>query len=384
MNMFWFCDKIDFSIERGICFMADKIITMAQLLAKKNFQVVNPKKDDVIKGIITAKNNKSLILDIKAKTEGVVAGSEYEIAKEYIKDFKVGDEIDVVVISPETSKGQIILSLKQTASKMKWDVFNKSLDSNEIIEAKGLEINKGGLIVLYSGVRGFIPSSQFGKAYLGNLNQLKGKKIKVKIIEVDKEKNRLIFSEKLVSEAKELALKDQAIKSVKVEEEYNGVISGVMSFGLFITVEVAIKGKKSLGLIDGLVHISEISWEKVNHPKDFYKIGERVKVKVMSVDENGQKLNLSIKQLTSDPWNDIELKYPAGTTISGTISRVEPFGIFVNLEPGIDGLIHYTRIKNETKKFNKSEKISVTVETIDKENRRMSLSPIDNEVPIYK
>ena len=364
--------------------MADKIITMAQLLAKKNFQVVNPKKDDVIKGIITAKNNKSLILDIKAKTEGVVAGSEYEIAKEYIKDFKVGDEIDVVVISPETSKGQIILSLKQTASKMKWDVFNKSLDSNEIIEAKGLEINKGGLIVLYSGVRGFIPSSQFGKAYLGNLNQLKGKKIKVKIIEVDKEKNRLIFSEKLVSEAKELALKDQAIKSVKVEEEYNGVISGVMSFGLFITVEVAIKGKKSLGLIDGLVHISEISWEKVNHPKDFYKIGERVKVKVMSVDENGQKLNLSIKQLTSDPWNDIELKYPAGTTISGTISRVEPFGIFVNLEPGIDGLIHYTRIKNETKKFNKSEKISVTVETIDKENRRMSLSPIDNEVPIYK
>ena len=382
--MFWFCDKIDFSIERGICFMADKIITMAQLLAKKNFQVVNPKKDDVIKGIITAKNNKSLILDIKAKTEGVVAGSEYEIAKEYIKDFKVGDEIDVVVISPETSKGQIILSLKQTASKMKWDVFNKSLDSNEIIEAKGLEINKGGLIVLYSGVRGFIPSSQFGKAYLGNLNQLKGKKIKVKIIEVDKEKNRLIFSEKLVSEAKELALKDQAIKSVKVEEEYNGVISGVMSFGLFITVEVAIKGKKSLGLIDGLVHISEISWEKVNHPKDFYKIGERVKVKVMSVDENGQKLNLSIKQLTSDPWNDIELKYPAGTTISGTISRVEPFGIFVNLEPGIDGLIHYTRIKNETKKFNKSEKISVTVETIDKENRRMSLSPIDNEVPIYK
>lgn len=364
--------------------MGEKITTMAQLLAKKKFQVVNPKKDDLIKGVITEKNDKSLVLDIKAKTEGVVTGSEYEIAKEYIKDFKVGDEIEVVVASPETSKGQILLSLKQTASKMKWEVFAKTMESEEVVEVKGLEINKGGLIVLYSGVRGFIPSSQFGKAYLGNLNQLKGKKIKVKIIEVDKEKNRLIFSEKLVSEAKELALKDDAIQAVEIGGEYEGVISGVMAFGLFITVEVPIKGKKNMGLIDGLVHISEISWEKVNHPRDLYKIGERVKVKVMSIDEKGKKLNLSIKQLTNDPWSEIDKKYPIGATISGTISRVEPFGIFVNLESGIDGLIHYTRIKNETKKFNKGEKISVTVETIDKENRRMSLSPIDTNVPIYK
>jgi ribosomal protein S1 len=152
---------------------------------------------------------------------------------------------------------------------------------------------------------------------MGKLPSLKGETFKVKAIEVDREKNRLIFSERHVSEAKELAQKDLAIEAVREGEIYEGVVSGVMHFGLFVTVEVPVKdenGKDSTGYIEGLVHISEISWEKVNHPRDYHKVGDRVKVKVLGIDERTNKLNLSIKQLEEDPWSTLAERYAAGTT----------------------------------------------------------------------
>lgn len=361
-----------------------KPTTMEELLASTNHKVVVPKKGAAVQGVVTAVGKKSLLVEIGAKTEGVVADKEFDAAKEYISDIKVGDTIDALVLSAENEQGQVSLSLRKAANDSRWDFFTKALEEETVLEAKGLEVNKGGLIVLVNGTRGFVPSSQFGKDLVGNFQNLKGETVKVKVIEVEKEKNRLILSERHVSEEKELAQKAEALESVEVGAIYEGVVSGVMHFGLFVTVEVPVKDSDTAGHVEGLVHISEISWEKVTHPRDFHTVGDRLKVRVLGIDENTGKLNLSIKQLSNDPWKDIADKYQSGTTLEGTVSRVEPFGVFVNVEQGIDGLIHSSKLE-QGHDLAKGDKITVNVESVDSDQRRMSLSLVLTEVPLgYK
>lgn len=358
--------------------------TMEELLASMNYQVVVPKKGATVKGTITGKQRKSLLVDIGAKTEGVVTDKEYELAADYIEQLQVGDPIEAFVISTESDRGQVLLSLKQAAMDAKWQYFIDAMQKDEVLEAKGVEVNKGGLIVVVNGVRGFVPSSQFGKQFMGHINQLKGTAVKVKAIEVDKEKNRLIFSERHVSEAKEMAQREKALESVKVGETYEGVVSGVMHFGLFVTVEVPIEGSDAVGHVEGLIHISEISWEKVNNPKDYHQVGDKINVKVLGIDEQSGKLNLSLKQLTADPWKGITARYPVGTTFTGIVSRVEAFGVFVHVETGVDGLIHTSKL-NTDKPLQKGEEVTVTVESVDEDQRRMSLSMVLTELPMgYK
>ncbi|HYD34845.1 MAG TPA: S1 RNA-binding domain-containing protein [Vitreimonas sp.] len=364
--------------------LSKKPQTMADLLASTNYQIIVPKKGTNVVGAVTGKQKKTLLVDIGSKTEGVVTDKEYEMAADYIDQLKPGDKVEAIVLSSENDKGQVLLSLKQAAMDAKWQYFLDAMAKDEVLDAKGVEVNKGGLIVVVNGVRGFVPSSQFGKQFMGNINKLKGETLKVKAIEVDREKNRLIFSERHVSEAKELAQRAKALESVKSGESYWGTVSGVMHFGLFVTVEVPVEGSDSNGLVEGLVHISEISWEKVNNPKDYHKVGDRIQVKVLGVDDQTGKLNLSMKQLSNDPWQGISDRYPVGTTFEGTVTRVEPFGVFVNVEPGVDGLIHSSKLTPDTT-FQKSDKVTVTVESVDADQRRMSLSLILTELPVgYK
>jgi ribosomal protein S1 len=370
---------------------AKKPQTMADLLSRTDYELVVPQKGSVLKGTITLKNKRSLIIDLGAKTEGIVGDKEYDFASEFIKDLKVGDEISALVVATENDRGQVVLSLRSAASDAKWEYFEKAQNEDEILSAKGVEVNRGGLIVEVNGVRGFVPSSQFGRDFVSKINQLVGETIEVKAIEVDREKNRLIFSERHVSEAKELSQKDEALKKVVDGETYEGVVSGVMHFGLFVTVEVPVDeekdkdGKpKNIGYVEGLVHISEISWEKVNHPKDYHGIGDRLQVKVLGVDERTNKLNLSIKQLGDDPWITIGEKYPVGTTFTGKVTRLEPFGAFVNVEPGVDGLIHSSKL-DPNKQLEPGEEVTVNVENVVPEQRRMSLSVVLTEAPMgYK
>jgi small subunit ribosomal protein S1 len=377
---------------------AKKPQTMEELLASTEYTMVIPQKGTSITGTITEKQKRALIVDIGAKTEGVVSDKEFDFASDFIKDLNVGDEIKALVISSENDRGQVVLSLKGAASDAKWEFFEDALENETVLEAKGLEVNRGGLIITINGIRGFVPSSQFGRAYVGKIAQLKGETVKVKAIEVDREKNRLIFSERHVSEEKELAQKEQALENVQEGAVYEGVVSGVMHFGLFVTVEVPVAGeksekadtkdkkdaKKNIGYVEGLIHISEISWEKVNHPRDYHNVGDRIEVKVLGIDEKTGKLNLSIKQLDQDPWEKIAENYSPGTSFTGKVSRIEQFGVFVNVEPGVDGLIHATKL-DPSQDLKPGDEVTVSVESISPEQRRMSLSMVLTEVPMgYK
>lgn len=362
---------------------ASKAKTMEELLSKTGHTIRSPKKAEIVEGTVTNITRKVMQVDIGAKTEGIVTDKEFEVAADFIANLKVGDKVKAYVVSSENERGQILLSLKKAAMDQKWDTFKADMDAGKTVSVRGLELNKGGMIVTYEGIRGFIPTSQFGKAVSGNLEELLGKTIDAKIIEVDREKNRLIFSERHVSEEEMIKQKASVLSAIKIGEVYEGTVSSIMPFGVFVMLSVPTDdGKK--GQIEGLVHISEISWEKVEDPRSYVNMGDTVNVKVLSVDQQTGKLNLSIKQTSADPWVSAKEKYQEGTVVTGHVSRVAQFGVFVHLETGIDGLVHISKIV-DTEMPRVGEEVSVTVESVDPEARRMSLSLTPTEVPVgYK
>ncbi|KKU87777.1 MAG: 30S ribosomal protein S1 [Microgenomates group bacterium GW2011_GWF2_47_9] len=356
--------------------------TMKDLLESSGYELSIPKKGETITGLVTGITRKAVLVDIGAKTEGLVAEKEYAIAKDFVDSLKVGDEIEVYVMSEENEKGQIMLSLRRAMFDKLWGMLEGYLENDKEVQVKGVEVNRGGMIVKWQGLRGFVPSSQFGAQLAGNFQDLMNKNFAVKAIEVDREKNRLIFSEKHVSEAAIMEKREKALKVVAKGEVFKGKVTGVLSFGAFVAVEVPVEKTKIT--VEGLVHISEISWEKVEDIHRYLKVGDAVEVKVLGVEEGTGKLNLSIKQLAMDPWSEVGKKYAAGTTVKGMVSRSAPFGVFVNFEPGVDGLIHVSKT-SAFGELTPGEKIEVLVESVDPEHRRMSLGPVLTEVPVgYK
>jgi len=357
--------------------------TMEELLAQTGYQLKGLKRGDVIEAVVVEKTKSMLHLDIGGKSEGAVIDREMKAAKDFIKNLQVGDKITAVVTQAENDRGQTLLSLKKAAAENLWAEFNEKLKTGQTIKVRGKEINRGGLVVETKGIQGFIPASQFGTQQVGKIEKLVDQEIEVKVIEVDKEKNRLIFSEKKVSDAGLLKAQKKALAKVKVDDVFTGTVTGVMPFGLFVKVEVPSKKKEKI-FLEGLVHISEISWEKVDDPSKFYNQGDEVKVKVLLIDENSGKLNLSIKQLVLDPWKDIEKKYKVDRKVKGEMVRMAPFGVFVKLDSGIEGLIHISKIPVE-KSFNPGDKLDCYIESVDPENRRISLGLVLKEKPVgYK
>lgn len=384
---------------------------MEELLGQAGRFVHGFQKGDEVKGVITEKNRRTIYIDISGKTEALIADRELKMFKDYIARLEVGDEVVGTVIQPEDESGQTILSLKKAVTGALWAELQEKLASGEPIEVRGFEVNKGGLIVDVRGLQGFIPSSQFGSQLAPKINQLVNRHLTVKVIEADRDKNRIIFSEREVSEAELLVAQEEMLKKIKIGDVFKGEVTGVMPFGLFVRVDTGgeVKAKKTTASatkkpasqlaesekkprktrkeevsVEGLVHISEISWEKVDDPKKFYKEGDRVEVKVLAIDKQSGRLNLSIKQLQPDPWEKIEKKYPVDGKIKGEVSRLAPFGAFVSLEPGIEGLIHISKVPAE-KSLKPGDKVDCYIESVDKEGRRLSLGLILKEKPVgYK
>lgn len=355
---------------------------MDELLAQTDYQIRGLRRGDVLEGTITEKTRRALFIDIGAKTEGIVFDRELKEARELLAELDIGDKITVTVGNPENDSGQIVLSLRKAAADRAWGFFEEKLKTGESFEVLGREINKGGLIINSRGVQGFIPASQFSQSLVGRINTLINKKVRIKAIEVDREKNRLILSERAVSEAAMLAVQKEILAKVKAGQDFEAEVTAVMPFGFFVKISFEENKKKTF--LEGLVHISEVSWERVDDLSKFGRVGDKIKVRVLAVDGKSGKLNLSMKRLTDDPWQGIEKRYPKDKGVKGKVSRITPFGIFISLEPGIEGLVHISKIPaGVTPKA--GEELACFIDSLDPENRRMSLGVVLKKKPVgYK
>jgi len=361
--------------------------TMEELLAQTNTTITGLKRGDIIEGTITEINNRSLLLDIGAKTEGMVIDREFAAAREYISTLNVGDTIEAYVSMPENESGQIILSLRSAAENYNWGKIAEWKEASEVIRVRVKEVNRGGAIVsVIDEIDGFIPGSQFSQEMRDMLDEIVEREIEVRILDFDRDEDKLILSEKLVSEAEDLEKRAKLIEMLAEAGEYQGTVTRVVPFGVFVKLDVDSKKLKKLDIedvdLEGLVHISELSWQKVNDPADFAAIGDTVKVKVINSETQGGKLSLSIKQLATDPWEGIMERFPVDKQVTGKIVRVAPFGVFVELDTGIEGLIHVSKLTTTDKEFVPGQEIQVYIESINPKDRRISLGMVLTQIPV--
>ncbi|MFC1625062.1 30S ribosomal protein S1 [Patescibacteria group bacterium] len=352
--------------------------SMEELLAQSKSKIKGFSKGEKIIGRVVSKNSKSLVLDIGGKSEGLVAESAFIEARDLIKTLEVGDEINAVVIIPEDRGGNVLLSLRHAANNAIWEKLENYKKEKKEISVKGRSASKAGLMVEVEGLYGFIPASQIAKKYI-DFEELVDKKLKAKIIDLNRRNNKIVLSEKEVSEAGEIKLNKEALEKIKEGEIYEGKVTTITNFGCFVKLDI--KGVKEVD-VEGLVHISELSWEKIRKVSDLLKVGDKVKIKVLEVRDG--RLSLSMKHAQKDPWEDIAKKYKADQKIKGKITKKSDFGMFVQLEPGVEGLVHITKIPPATN-FRTGDQIDCYIEEIDSKEKRISLGITLTSKPIaYK
>lgn len=354
--------------------------TMEELLSMYGGQRAIFSVGDIVKGKILSIEPGRVIVDIGGKTEGLIAEKTFKEAQDFIKTLKPGDEIEARVIVRETPEGYTILTLRETLEKKAWEKIEKAESSGKPIEVVGVSVNPSGVTVEVQGLTGFIPTSQLGKVVAKNPQSLIGKKFEAIVIDFDKSAKKVVLSEREVSEREELEKARKALKEISEGEVYDGVVTSIYDFGCFVRIEAKLKKEKVP--LEGLVHISEMAWERVGRPGDLVSEGDEVKVKVISKEKG--KLALSMKQAQEDPWDTIEENYKKDSKKEGCVTKVSDFGVFVQLEPGIEGLIHITKIPPGTK-LAKGDKVNVYIEEVDVKERRMSLGLVLTEKPVgYK
>lgn len=350
--------------------------TMEELLASSGYQIKGLKKGQPIEGTVKNIASKAIYFDIGYKTDGVVMGKEFEMAKGFIKALKIGDKVTMTVYSPEDPMGQTLLSIRKAAFTSAWKKYFEIKTEDQETEVTGKEATGAGLLVEADGLSGFIPVSQFSKSVLSKMNELIGKKIKVKVLEIDSNQNRLIFSEKAVSEKEKIAKIKKLLEKVKEGEIFKGEVTSVVPFGLF--VKIALDGEE----VEGLVHVSEISWEKTIDPSQEYQVGDKVSVVILSSGEG--KLSFSLKQTTSDPWQEKVKKYEKAKTVKGKVVKLVASGAIIELEDGLEGLLHISKIP-PTMKIDVGDPIDCEIEKIETDKRKISLGLVLKAKPMgYK
>jgi len=333
-----------------------KVVDMEEVLKKIDTHI--PKVGDLIKGKVAAVSNSAIYVDLDALGTGIIMGREMKDGLGIVENLKEGDDIEATVVELENDEGYVELSIREAAYEKAWSELTRKMTERESVSTRILEANRGGLMVEVNGIYGFLPVSQLSHEHyprvedgdknkiLQLLLKLVGKEIKVKVIDVDPEEEKLIVSEKATYEEKERAV----IGEFAVGDTVEGVVSGVVDFGAF--VKFAPKDRKlesveDKDLLEGLVHISELAWQLIENPHEIVKTGERVRCKIIDID--GTRVSLSIRALKEDPWTKISEKYQAGTIISGSVTKINPFGAFVQLDKDIHGLAHVSEIMGKFK-----------------------------------
>ncbi|GAC1392437.1 MAG: hypothetical protein NVSMB46_08290 [Candidatus Saccharimonadales bacterium] len=349
--------------------MSKTAVTMDELLASTDIKQLKP--GDVVEGVITSVRKHEIWVDLGANGVGVVMRREIGHGQK----LEEGEPVVTSVVDPEMEEGYALLSMRRAAKDRGWDELQRVFDNQEIIEISPYDANRGGLLVELEGIRGFLPVSQLAAGHyprvsgadkdeiLQKLNQLSGQILRVRILDLSRKDNKLIFSEKE-------AVRDDMqarFSKLKVGDEVKGVVTGVIDFGAFVNVDG----------IEGLIHISEISWERVEDPRDYIKTGQDVDAKIIAIDKD--RLSLSLKQMTEDPWLQEVKSFKKDDVVEGKVTRITPFGAFVQLSSAVEALVHVSEMSDDEgvdpeKIFQLNEKKKFKVLDIDLEGRKIALS----------
>jgi small subunit ribosomal protein S1 len=353
---------------------------MEALLAASSTPI-DIKRGDVVEGVIVRIDQDEILVDIGLKSEGVLSTKELP-ASGYgsFGELHLNDKVLVYVLQPENAEGHAVLSLRRANTERQWRIAEEQYRNNELLKAKVIDYNKGGLIVDVNGIRGFVPISQImnlkrEEVAAGGENQetaaklqgMKDKELQLKIIEINRARNRLILSERLAVQEWRQRRREELLDELKPGEVRKGIVSNLANFGAFV----------DLGGADGLVHISQLAWSRVNHPSEVLHVGQEVEVQVLSVDKEKKKIALSIKRAEVDPWTTVEQRYQPGQVVNGVVTKIAPFGAFARIEDGIEGLIHQSELPSgldpKTVLYEGSQ-LQLRILRIEPERRRLGLS----------
>jgi small subunit ribosomal protein S1 len=317
-----------------------------EMLLQESTGVELPQPGEIRQGVIASIGPSQILVSIGAKSEGVIAGRDLEsLSAEERAALVVGQQIPVYVVNAEDENGNVVLSFKRAQEQMTWENVERMLAEEEVIDSKVTGFNKGGLIVAVGGLRGFVPASQISAARRAQSvgetpeqrwGKMVGDPISVRIVEVDRERRRLILSERAASTESRQSIKERVISELEVGRAYTGRVTSLADFGAFVNINGA----------DGLVHLSELTWERVQHPSEVLEVGQEVKVKVINIDRDKKRIGLSVRQLAEDPWHLKIEKFSVGQLVEGVITRLTKFGAFARLEGDLEGLIHISEISD--------------------------------------
>ncbi|HEY0392095.1 MAG TPA: 30S ribosomal protein S1 [Solirubrobacterales bacterium] len=332
--------------------------------------MVSFEEGDVVKGKVVRIDKDEVLLDIGYKSEGVIPSHELSIRKSVnpADEVEPGEEVDALVLTKEDSDGRLVLSKKRARFEKAWRRIEAAAESGEPVEGNVIEVVKGGLI-LDLGVRGFLPASLVDIRRVHNLDEFMGQTLECKVIELNRSRNNVVLSRRAVLEEERKEVREQILGRLEPGQVVEGKISNIVDFGAFVDLDG----------IDGLIHISELSWSHVNHPSEVVAIGDTVRIKVLDIDRDRQRISLGLKQTQEDPWQRVISAHRPGDVLGGTVTKVVAFGAFVEILPGVEGLVHISEladhhVESPSEVVEPGASLDVKILEIDEERRRLSLS----------
>jgi small subunit ribosomal protein S1 len=325
---------------------------------------------DVVNGRVVRIDKDEVLVDIGYKSEGVIPSNELSIRKsvEPSDEVELGEEVDALVLTKEDAEGRLILSKKRARFEKAWRRIETAAESGEPVEGSVIEVVKGGLI-LDLGVRGFLPASLVDIRRVHNLDEFMGQTLECKVIELNRSRNNVVLSRRAVLEEERKEVREQILDRLQPGQVVEGKISNIVDFGAFVDLDG----------IDGLIHISELSWSHVNHPSEVVAIGDDVRIKVLDIDRDRQRISLGLKQTQEDPWQRVVSTHRPGDVLEGSVTKVVAFGAFVEILPGVEGLVHISEladhhVESPSEVVEPGTSLNVKILEIDEERRRLSLS----------